>query len=177
MINECTFIQQTSKNKFNKQQELFLCGCGNKFETVISAIKIGHTRSCGCLKKKSCRNRPYKPNNIRAKNQIFIRYKRGAKQRGHIFDLTLNDVNIITQMPCNYCGTINSNCLILTTTNGIRKYHYNGIDRVDNNLGYTSNNIVPCCNQCNHAKRDMTKDQFLDLIDKIYNHTIKNSAT
>lgn len=39
-------------------------------------------------------------------------------------------------------------------------YVYNGLDRVNNLLGYELTNVVPCCNICNRAKKDMTYEQF-----------------
>jgi hypothetical protein len=48
------------------------------------------------------------------------------------------------------------------------EYAYNGIDRVDNFKGYEIDNCVPCCYICNYAKRDMSKDQFLAWVKRIY---------
>ena len=36
------------------------------------------------------------------------------------------------------------------------QYLYNGIDRIDNKLGYIKGNMTPCCKICNHAKHDLT---------------------
>ena len=49
-------------------------------------------------------------------------------------------------------------------------YVYNGIDRIDNNKGYTIDNIVPCCAKCNYAKGKLTLQEFKELIEGIYNH-------
>lgn len=56
-------------------------------------------------------------------------------------------------------------------TNGA--YTYNGIDRVDNNKGYTITNSVPCCKDCNFAKRDMTHDEFIAWVTRVFNFTNK----
>jgi len=37
---------------------------------------------------------------------------------------------------------------------------FNGIDRVDNARGYVEDNVVTCCEMCNLAKRDCTRQQF-----------------
>jgi hypothetical protein len=39
---------------------------------------------------------------------------------------------------------------------------HNGIDRLDNALGYTTANSVPCCKPCNQAKNDRSVDEFRD---------------
>lgn len=38
---------------------------------------------------------------------------------------------------------------------------YNGLDRVDSNLGYVAGNVVPCCRWCNQAKSSRPVGEFL----------------
>ena len=47
-------------------------------------------------------------------------------------------------------------------------YLYSGIDRIDSNLGYLENNVVPCCKFCNFMKLNLTTEDFLNRIAKIY---------
>lgn len=49
-----------------------------------------------------------------------------------------------------------------------------GIDRVDNSVGYTKENSVPCCKLCNFMKKAMSRNDFLSRIKKIYEFNIKN---
>ena len=37
----------------------------------------------------------------------------------------------------------------------------NGIDRIDNALGYIESNVVACCPICNLAKRNLPVDTFV----------------
>ena len=46
----------------------------------------------------------------------------------------------------------------------------NGIDRWNNNAGYTPENSVACCFQCNDAKGSMDGDEFLKLVYGIASH-------
>ena len=39
---------------------------------------------------------------------------------------------------------------------------------MDNEKGYTFDNVVPCCSICNYAKKSMSKEQFLQWIKRIY---------
>ena len=50
-------------------------------------------------------------------------------------------------------------------TKGPHMFVYNGIDRVDNSKGYTLNNILVCCYDCNTKKGAITKE----MIYKLYN--------
>tara|TARA_Y100001963_G_C6602076_1_gene363001 strand:+ start:264 stop:677 length:414 start_codon:yes stop_codon:yes gene_type:complete len=51
--------------------------------------------------------------------------------------------------PCHYCG-----CEIEVT----------GIDRKDNDRGYTPDNVVPCCWDCNTKKSAKPYEQYLSEI-------------
>lgn len=71
--------------------------------------------------------------------------------------------------PCFYCGIASSNCCSLKTS----KFHYNGIDRVNNDIGYTESNCVSCCIICNKSKRKRTQTEFLSWVTQIYNKHCK----
>lgn len=49
---------------------------------------------------------------------------------------------------------------------------YSGIDRVDNSIGYTEGNVVPCCITCNKAKSKQTSEEFLKWVQRVYHHSI-----
>ena len=46
--------------------------------------------------------------------------------------------------------------------------NFTGIDRYDSKLGYTIENSVPCCKNCNRAKSDLSFEDFKLHIKKIY---------
>lgn len=66
-------------------------------------------------------------------------YKTTDKKKGLECTLTVEWMKEnITSKECEYCGDI-----------------YNlGCDRIDNNLGHTMENCVPCCKECNIARGD-----------------------
>jgi len=47
---------------------------------------------------------------------------------------------------------------------------------IDNNLGYTQENCVPCCKECNHAKNNLNKDHFVKLVELIYKNLKKKEV-
>ena len=71
-------------------------------------------------------------------NGRYSTYKTMAKKKQRIFQLSIDEFDILTKSKCVYCGSI-----------GV-----NGIDRVDNNIGYVSNNCITCCKICNFMKED-----------------------
>lgn len=103
-----------------------------------------------------------------ALNGLFAAYAARAKKRGYSFDLSLYEFQILTSRDCHYCGI---------TPQQIRKqgscpttYIYNGIDRIDNNLGYTFGNCFPCCKTCNQAKSNLTHAEFIAWLRRAYSY-------
>lgn len=45
---------------------------------------------------------------------------------------------------------------------------YNGLDRIDNALGHSVENVVTCCWRCNKAKGEMSQREFLNWIATVY---------
>lgn len=85
----------------------------------------------------------------------FFALKASAKHRGLLVEITFDDFIKITKGLCEYCGEKN---------NGF------GVDRLDSSIGYLKENCVSCCSTCNFMKLSLTKDQFLEHIEKIYKH-------
>jgi hypothetical protein len=60
--------------------------------------------------------------------------------------------------------------------NGV--YVYSGLDRVDNTVGYTLDNVVPACKACNHAKVDMSYAEFTAWIARLATfHLFRSDVT
>lgn len=80
-------------------------------------------------------------------------YRANAKQRNREFNLTYKEFLSFWQKPCHYCGD---------------KIETIGLDRIDNKKGYVLDNIISCCAKCNYMKRDLSKEEFIKLCQKIY---------
>lgn len=89
-------------------------------------------------------------------NVKYIKYKNGAINRNLTFTLTDDEFINIIQNECYYCKLIPDK--------------HNGIDRLDNNIGYIKDNCVSCCTTCNFLKHTMNYNEFINHIKKIYNH-------
>jgi 5-methylcytosine-specific restriction endonuclease McrA len=150
-----------------------LCECGNNTIVKTGHLMSGATKSCGCLNTDVLRKRNRRPKGQAGFNKAKSNYKKGAQYRGIVFDLTDEDLKIIFKLNCAYCGQIPK--LISYGTNNKSpeaiehcQYIHNGIDRVDSNLGYIRDNVVPCCTICNTMKWSMTYEEFFDHIEKVY---------
>lgn len=91
---------------------------------------------------------------------IYNRYKSdsGRGNRNYTFALTFSEFSNIINSDCFYCGT--ENC--------------RGCDRVDNTIGYSVENCVPCCRRCNEIKMTRSVDELYIHIRKMANHFNKN---
>lgn len=154
IINGNTLLERLPSKKWRIR-----CHCGE--------IKIG---SPGDLKKyKTCKacNRPEEdgiakrlPGNVALYRRRLAFYIRGAKERDLAWQLSEEQFIDIIESSCHYCGERGS----MKDIKKDRTISINGIDRVDNTKGYTVENIVPCCNFCNHAKKDYSYDYFINKI-------------
>ena len=140
------------------------CSCGSEKWIRYNNLVNGGTVSCGCFQKKELSKRSSKPKGQAALHSVFLYYKRNAKQRNIEWKLTKEEFVTMIGGACAYCGT--SNSMLAKTAYGFSAYH-NGIDRVDNKIGYLLDNCVPCCNICNRAKSNMPVEEFLDWIRKL----------
>lgn len=103
-------------------------------------------------------------------DSVYNDYRMKARGiRGLNFTLTREQFKIITQQNCFYCGTKPKNKWVYhkrCSKDG--NYIYNGIDRVNNDIGYMIENCVPCCKKCNTAKSNFALDEFKIWIKQVY---------
>lgn len=157
-----------------KRRGLFHCDCGNVTEAVISSVKIGRTRSCGCLQLESLVNAHKAQRGVYGASccrAIFNMYRCSARKRKLSFQIAYEDFKKLTKHDCVYCGSPPAN--IKRNKNYYGEYSYTGIDRVNNTKGYTTSNVVPCCKMCNYMKLDYSQGEFLAHVEKITKHLDK----
>ena len=71
----------------------------------------------------------------------------------------------LSKAPCYYCNEPPMRVLQDEATP--LKIRINGLDRLDNEHGYSPDNVVPCCPICNDAKGTMTEKQFQNWINRL----------
>lgn len=109
-----------------------------------------------------------------SRNFLILKYKQSAKIRNHEWALTKKQAEELFQGDCFFCGSKPK--AIISVKTGYGEYIYNGIDRFDNNKGYTIENSVSCCKECNSMKSNKTVEEFLDHIEKVYQHMASENA-
>lgn len=138
------------------------CTCGNRVAVRTAALRNGHTRSCGCLREVNKGGRPTRNGRSRAYTRVWYIYQYAAKKRNREFALSEQEFDKLISSNCTYCGVPPSQ-----KTHYSETFYYNGIDRIDNNLGYVSGNVVTSCHTCNQAKHKMTEAEFREWIQRL----------
>ena len=147
------------------------CKCGNSKSIARHSLVNHGTKSCGCLTIEKA-SLPKLPGVKAEQNYWIAKYKRRAKQQGVSFEFTDEEFFVLSSLDCFYCGAEP-----IERTHGhkykIEKrdiFKTNGLDRINPKEGYTKENCVPCCTDCNLMKTDKTKLEFMKKILKIFNN-------
>ena len=98
-------------------------------------------------------------------NLLYYQYELRAKKYNREFHLNKDEFKSITSKDCFYCKSPPNSKTRVCGTKGI--YTYNGIDRIDNEQGYTIENSVPCCKFCNYAKNKFQVTEFTEWLDYV----------
>lgn len=133
------FIRQGNMQKF----------CGNRQDKSSCSYKV--YRQKGIDSKKSKYHTP---------KRFYSMYEYGAKKRGYVFDLTMEDFMEFWEKPCYYCSDL---------------VEYIGIDRRDNSKGYIKTNVVSCCSQCNFFKKAHSEEYLIEKCMKITKTYLKRT--
>jgi hypothetical protein len=114
---------------------------GARFTRRKDSVSVRYRGKCvDCARKWHDTNRVY-----------LIRYN-AARRNIYFDDSKMNDFENMVQLPCHYCGDDDRVC---------------GLDRMNSSLGYTIENVVPCCMVCNLIKGKTMYDKFIENVECI----------
>jgi hypothetical protein len=142
--------------------------CGTSFFSYPSiAVKRSYcskkcsfsdeTRNRKIVEKRKSTGSYYKDEEMKKAAVKFDSYKASSKRKKRVFEFDKDTFIKKVTEKCFYCGDSPSY----------------GLDRKDPFIGYTEENVVPCCMRCNFAKHTMMVDEFKDHIIKVYNNFCK----
>ncbi len=163
-----------SRNKYLVCQ----CDCGTVKEIACMGLRGGGTISCGCFRNENNRLEVGEA----SLNKLEYTTRTMALRRGIEYTLTTEQFRSTISMDCFYCGQKPRDFNMYYKSDGSKKQKYgraewadqqwvkaNGIDRFDNSKGYTPENSVPCCWDCNVAKSDSAAEHFISHAERITN--------
>lgn len=152
----------------------WLCSCKCDVKRWIPASHLINDYTFGCQK---CRNACRLPFGEAAYNHLYASYQIKAKGRKFEWSLSKDEFKTLVNSNCHYCGLPPSN--VYKSKRGKQReegnkgngdFVYSGVDRVKNEVGYVLGNVVPCCMECNMAKKITPVDSFLSWIDRVYTY-------
>jgi hypothetical protein len=162
------------KNGYHHFTTTWVCRCDCGREKIRTSQDV--KRSDRCL---ICHNKAKMLDATEACTRVLLNgYRQSAKIRDFAWLLSDQEFARMILLPCHYCGkrpdedpiTAVQPVQEMRQKGENRKLMYNGIDRVDNEIGYETSNVVTCCKFCNKAKHRMNVAEFLLWLNRIRGH-------
>lgn len=156
------------------------CVCG-KEKVFWKKSAIVRQHSCGCRSDLTGLTGKQR----RSWNLRLQGYKNGAKKRNLVWELSFQDFVDIASQNCHFCGSTPTVWDCISNAPSIQRdspkslwkdylISVSGVDRFDSSKGYTLENCVPCCTNCNRAKSDMSFENFKTHVEKMYKWLLQN---
>lgn len=171
------FIGYKKRGNRDSEYPYYKCKCnfcGSEYNSFIENLKDIRKSGVSCKKCSNVQHREYEAMSAQDAQVsiVYSNYKSRAKSKNLEFTLTKDEFFKLVRSNCHYCNQ-EPNKIRLDRVKSRREGYdssclMNGIDRINSNKGYTIDNSLPCCEDCNKAKRNLEYDDFLKLIKSIY---------
>lgn len=142
------------------------CACGRTVGPYTPAHWKKKIRSCSDCRYGNRRSLR-KSGDHNPAMSTYGNYRTRARQRGLSFDLSFEKFVEVATEPCVYCMAEQTS-YFGATQDWEEDFKYTGIDRKDSSRGYELDNVQACCKICNRAKSDISHEEFLAWVDRVY---------
>lgn len=140
-----------------------ICDCGSERMVIKENLVRGGSTNCGCVRGDvtSRKNRKRTPR-LAAAHYHYYSYVINSRTRGNEIGINEKRFHEIASFRCHYCGSEPKEHTIKVRGSRVGSgYFANGLDRIDSNMGYEINNVVPCCFVCNRMKSNFSYEDFI----------------
>lgn len=135
------------------------CDCGGNHRVKADIFNIGH--SCSC--KKCRKSSKFIPTNQKICPKRYFKGIESRAKKGNLnFTITLEDVICLLQQQNNLCKLSG---LLIQIEDGTAS-----LDRIDNSLGYTLDNIQWVHRTINYMKNELSDDIFISFCSSVHNY-------
>jgi len=164
VFGSLTVIRRVGHTKYGCNLWECQCTCGDLTTASAGELNSGHKASCGCQRYAS---KTLPPDEC-VFREVYRKYRESAQSRRIVFALTMEEFRAIILQDCHYCGHPPDKVRKMEPRfQRVYTYICNGVDRADNTQGYTVGNCVPCCEDCNRAKLQMSVQTFIQLCHRV----------
>lgn len=175
-FNRLTVLKETDK-RTKQRTKIFLCRCecGNLKEVAREKLRHG-TKSCGCLKLENLAKKYGKEHrNWSGEGEVsksfFTRIKNSASQKSYEFSLTIHDLWDLFLKQNRKCALTGQSIELPINIRKLRDksdQRLASLDRIDNDKGYTIENVRWICKRINYMKHTLSDSDFLNFVKEIY---------
>jgi hypothetical protein len=155
------FVRMTEPNRVSIYE--CQCACGKIKEVDRASLIRKYTLSCGCYN----RDKQMAAHGVASFNNYIRGYRNSASKRGYVFELTEEQFKVVIAGDCVACGAPPKEISRKTKKYSATPILANGVDRIDNKLGYIIGNVQPMCVPCNKAKSSMGYEAFQKWLEHI----------
>ena len=167
IFGKLTVLSISRDTKNRRHLANCVCACGNTKTVSVRNLQRG-TNNCGCERDYSNLGLPEGESTL---NALISSYKNNAVNKNLEFSLSKEQCVRLFAGNCYFCGKPPSSVFKKKGLKG--EYTYSSIDRWDSTKGYVSDNVSSCCTECNFLKSNRTNEEFLNHIQRIYEHLSK----
>lgn len=154
-IGKLTVIKQNGLDKHKKLRWLCRCDCGKEKTINASSLRKGLSKSCGSCDIKSFTG--YK----NVSGSWIRRTEQTAKKRNLEFNITAKDIQELYDKQDGKCALSGINLTLCRCNDKINDLQNASIDRIDNQKGYTLDNIQLIHKRLNRIKSVLNNDEFI----------------
>lgn len=162
IFGELVVIDYSHNDKHQNKMWNCLCSCGKSTKVRTTDLNKGHTKSCGCKQYRKGRDVYNYTGYEDITGARWYSIREGAKNRGLEFSITKKDVwdmFLKQKRKCSFTG------LLLSFSDSSAS-----IDRIDNDKGYTIDNISIVHKDINLMRNKFSVDYFKEMCKYVAQH-------
>src|ERR1019366_4706768 len=145
------------------------CECGVVKEIEMMNLVSGHTKSCGCLKRRKCCESSSWIGCGELSGRVWCQIKQKALDRNLQVAITIEEAWQQFQKQDGRCA-LTGWPIILTSVKGSYFDKTASLDRIDSKLNYTRDNIQWIHKDLNMMKTCLSQDRFIDVCKAVAKH-------
>jgi hypothetical protein len=152
-------VSSFTESSHKRKQFNCICDCGNTKILSSHALVSDKIKSCGCLHNRRGKNNPLFRGCGEFHQKMFLRIKKQALSRNLSFDVTIEDLWNLYVNQNRFCALTNLPIKFPSKSGGVDGNA--SLDRIDNDKGYTLDNLQWVHKSVNKMKSVFHQNEFI----------------